>query len=134
MSYPLAKAGSLRDRSVPCVHCGNRLVVSRWDHHLGFLYECPWCHRFHGKEWGFWVLLRVVFLSIVVGLMSFIVTMRPLNALVCSAFWFLWLGLGEHDSRLLIALPFVTLALNVYLVWQHNRDLNAEPIYTAKIV
>ncbi|MDQ3280213.1 MAG: hypothetical protein M3Q69_02240 [Acidobacteriota bacterium] len=134
MSYPLARAVAFNaENSLPCFHCSRRISVPRWHRFVGVLYECPWCHRFHGKPWGARGYVRAIFLSILGGPFAFFLTARPENAFAYTGIWYLWWTVGAaRFEQFTLGIPLFVLIANIVLVVRHDHDLvSQERVYTA---
>jgi hypothetical protein len=136
-SYPMALAAGSSSKSVACYHCGGRLVVNAWDDWNGFLVECPICGKLHGKSWKpYPTLLSSIFFH---GF-SFFFTSRWQRAAVFGGIFalaaFVLLYLGDRTNRaddlffiLWCCWTLGPLAINSFLLIQHERDLKSSDIY-----
>lgn len=115
----------------PCLHCGNKLGLKKWDSWNGFLVECPHCQGLHGKHWN---IKYILWASLFFNAFSFLFTMRlPKGALLLLGFVLFALGgnyLLDHDqisglvavagAALFIIAPVV---INAVALVRHERDL-----------
>lgn len=141
-SYPkgvLPGAAKPGDLVKPCLHCGDKLGLKKWDSWNGFLVQCPHCGGLHGKRWK---LGRIVLASFLFSGISFLFTMRPKRAAIAlSVFVVLILvnyllindeipDLVELGVGILIILG--PLLINAIAFIKHERDL-AESIPPAQV-
>jgi hypothetical protein len=127
-------------RSQPCIRCGRKLVVSRWDDWNSFLTTCPHCRGVHGKPRS---IRPIIFGSILFHALSFFLTMRPLKALVLFVVvGGLFAGSFFLDSLrlpyaveivLVVAVLFAPMAINLAVLLQHWRILRKRQSREAKM-
>lgn len=123
----------------PCLHCGNKLGLKKWDSWNGFLVQCPHCGGLHGKRWN---LGRIVLASLLFNAISLLFTMRPKRAAIAlSVFGVLILGYNLFNNDQIPDLVEIGVALLIFLgpllvnaitFIKHERDL-AESIPPAQV-
>ena len=115
----------------PCLHCGNKFGLKRWDSWNGFLVECPYCHGLHGKRWS---IKNILWASFFFNAVSFLFTMRLRNGiLLLLAFVGMAVGgnyLLDHyqisdmtavaGASLFILAPMI---INAFVLIRHERDM-----------
>jgi hypothetical protein len=116
-----------------CYHCGVALIISRWEDWNGFLLKCPNCGQLHGKSWNAY---RTVLASVFLNALSFFLTMRRKQALLCFVvFAILLAGLSVALERgrlsgaselVLLGVSFLgPFAINSMLLLRHETALKS---------
>lgn len=115
----------------PCLHCHQRLALSKWDSWNGFLVQCPNCGGLHGKRWN---SRRVLLASFVFNAFSFLFTMRPAKAVIAlMAFIVFAVAANFIDSEKIPDLLEIVggsifllgpMLINAIVLVKHERDLD----------
>jgi hypothetical protein len=116
----------------PCIHCGKKLGLEKWDSWNGFLVECPHCGGLHGKRWN---IRRVLFASVVFNAISFLFTMRPAKAALALSGFVVFAIIGNFllDSNWIPDILEITgatlfmlgpMLINAVVLIKHERDLD----------
>ena len=116
----------------PCLHCGQKLALTKWDSWNGFLVQCPNCGGLHGKRWN---IRRVLLASFVFNAFSFLFTMRAPKAWIALIPFILFALAGQFlidaekiPDMLEIAGGAVLLLgpmlINAIVLIKHERDLD----------
>lgn len=77
----------------PCIHCGQRIGLKRWDSWNGFLVRCPHCGGLHGKHWK---IRALAFASLLFSAFSFLMTMRLRNAIISISVFVVFAIIGNY--------------------------------------
>jgi len=116
----------------PCVHCGKKIGLRKWDSWNGFLVGCPHCGGLHGKRWN---IRRFLFASFVFNAVSFLFTMRLARAAIALSGFLVFailvnflIGSNQIPDILEIILVSVILLgpmlINAIVLIKHERDLD----------
>lgn len=133
--YPNAKIPKSNEigKSIPCIHCKRKILVSKWDTWNGFLVKCPYCNKYHGKHFNKKAILLGSFFFHALG---FFFTVRPLKALLLII---IFGGIGVFGNYLLtkellpqlleivlvILFLFAPMILNGIFILFHEKKLNS---------
>jgi hypothetical protein len=137
--YPYAGLPSQPTTAHPteqCHHCGQHIVIPKWDRWNGFLLRCPYCQGLHGKPWN---IKRIAMAGMFFNLFSFLFTMRPTRAILTMLGFAAWYFGGVYllDRNQIVNGPiFMTwvvgfllgpMILDSILFVRHQIDLEKSP-------
>jgi hypothetical protein len=119
-----------------CCHCGQEIVIPKWDRWNGFLVRCPFCRGLHGKPWK---TKRIAMAGLLFNLFSFAFTMRPRRAVLAMLGFAGWFVAGVYlldryhivDGPIfmawLIGFLLGPMILDGILLIRHQIDLEKPP-------